>query len=141
MAETYSMENLIVINGLRQKLADIQAEIRASNQRLRTLESDKAVVTRALRAFDGGTDSKSIAALGFQSGGFSRSILDTIREADAAVCAREIAERLAAKVARPLDKAEFEGLLARVREAVRRMADKLDGDLRGRVTYWCIKPE
>jgi hypothetical protein len=82
-----------------------------------------------LRMFDGGADSKSIAPLGFRSGGFSRTILEAIREADVPVCAREIAERLAVN----LDKAEFTGLLARVREAVRRMSDKLDGDLRGRV--------
>jgi|HubBroStandDraft_1064217.scaffolds.fasta_scaffold938776_2 hypothetical protein len=47
--------------------------------------------------FDGGADSKSIAPLGFRSGGFSRTILEAIREADVPVCAREIAERLAVK--------------------------------------------
>ena len=55
------------------------------------------------------------------------------------ISARQIAEKLSEQNERPLDKWEFSGLLGRVREAVPRLSDKLDGELRDRTTYWRMK--
>ena len=128
-----------VTDGLRVKLAEIQAAIRTTEHRLKGLASDKATVTRALRLFEA-EDAPSPVSLGFPSGAFSRTILDTIREADRPVCARDIAERLAAKTGRTMEQPKRSQLLARVRNAMSRLSDKLDGELRDRTTYWRVRP-
>lgn len=49
---------------------------------------------------------------------------------------REIAEVLAQRAGRPLDKRELNLVVARVRNAMPRLGDALDGELRGRTTFW-----
>jgi hypothetical protein len=56
-----------------------------------------------------------------------------------ALYVREIAEVLVQRAGRPLDKREFNLVAARVRNAMPRLADRLDGELKGRATYWSIK--
>lgn len=57
------------------------------------------------------------------------------------MCVREIADVLAQRAGRPLDKRGLGQVVARVRNAMPRLSDKLDGELRGRTTYWLIKRE
>jgi hypothetical protein len=131
--------NQYVTDGLRVKLAEIQATIRATNQRLKVLEAERLTINRALRLFEPEDAPKSAAALGYPAGAFSRVILDTLRQASEPLSARQIAEKLTESAERPLDKREFGGLLARVREAMPRLSDRLDGELRERTTYWRVK--
>ena len=49
---------------------------------------------------------------------------------------RDIAEALTAGAT--LDTREFNALLARVRNGLTRLSDKLDGELRDRTTYWRV---
>jgi hypothetical protein len=79
--------------------------------------------------------------LGIQSGAFTRTILEVIRDAGQPLYVREIAEVLAKRAGRPLDKREFGLVMARVRNAMPRLGDQLDGELRGRATYWAIQGE
>lgn len=130
------MSNQYVIDGLRVKLAEIQATIRATEQRLRTLAHDKATVSGALRLFEN-EENPDRVSLGIQSGAFARTILDTLREAGEPLSARGIAEALAK--GKPLDKAEFGMLIARVRNALPRLSDKLDGEKRDRTTFWRVR--
>ena len=132
------MSNQFVIDGLRMKLAEIQTAIRATEQRLRKLASDKATVTAVLCLFDETGDTAGNAALGIQAGAFTRTILDTLRDAEAPLSAREIADKLATRSERPLDKREFGLLVARVRNTLPRISTHLEGDLRDRTTYWRI---
>jgi hypothetical protein len=130
------MENQYVIDGLRVKLSEIQAAIRATKQRIKALEGDRATVTQALRLFE--VEPEGIAS-GFQPGTLTRTILDTLRQSPESLSAREIAEAIARQAGRPLDKRETDMLIARVRNAVPRLSDKLDGETRERVTYWRVK--
>jgi hypothetical protein len=53
------------------------------------------------------------------------------------VCARDIAE--APTAGKTLDKREFDALLARVRNGLTRLSDRLDRELRDRTTYRRVK--
>jgi hypothetical protein len=53
------------------------------------------------------------------------------------VSARDIAEALT--VGQTLGKQEFDGLLARVRNGLTWLPDRLEGELRDRTTYWRVK--
>lgn len=130
--------NQYVTDGLRVKLAEIHNAIRATEQRLKVLTADKATVMRALRLFEA-EETPGTFSLGIQIGAFRRTILDTLREADAGLSARDIADRLASRAGRPLERQEFNMLVARVRNAIPRMSDRLEGELRDRTTYWRVK--
>jgi hypothetical protein len=129
------MSNQYVIDGLRSRLAEIQATIRATEQRLRTLAHDKATVAGALRLFENEANPDRVS-LGIQSGAFARTILDTLREAGEPLSARGIAEALVK--GKTLERADFNMLIARVRNALPRLSDRLDGEKRERTTYWRI---
>jgi hypothetical protein len=77
--------------------------------------------------------------LAIQSGAFTRTILETLRDAGEPLSIRQMAERLSGRAGRPLDAREFNLLVARVRNAVPRLGDKLDGELRDRTTFWRVK--
>lgn len=132
------MENQLVIEGLRVKLAEIQAAIRTGEQRLKALASDKDTITRTV-AIMGSDTAEGAVSLGIASGAFTRTILEVIRDAEQALCVREIAEVLAIRAGRSLDKREFNLVVARVRNAMPRLSDRLEGELRGRTTYWKIR--
>ena len=132
------MENQLVIEGLRVKLAEIQAAIRTGEQGLKAQANDKDTITRAL-AIMGSDTIEGAVSLGIASGAFTRTILEVIRDADRAMCVREIAETLAVRAGRPLDKREFGLVVARVRNAMPRLSDRLDGELRNRTVYWQLK--
>ena len=61
------------------------------------------------------------------------------RDAAEPMTVRDIATALMQQSGKELDGREFNLVVARVRNAVPRMADQLDGELRGRATYWSIK--
>src|SRR5580692_9271214 len=105
--------NQYATDGLRTKLAEIQTATRAARVRLRTLAADRSVILAALRLFEAEDAPESVSP---GSGALSRTILDTIRTADRPMCARDIAETLAA--GRTLSGPEFKGLLARVRNGL-----------------------
>lgn len=132
------MENQLVIDGLRVKLAEIQAAIRTGEQRLVTLASERDVITRAL-AIMGSEVPEGAVSLGIATGALRRTILEVLRDADRALCVRDIAEVLGVRAGRPLDKREFNLVVARVRNAMPRLSDRLHGGLEGRTTYWSIK--
>ena len=129
------MSNAYVIDGLKVKLAEIASAIRAMEHRLKGLANDKATIARALRLFeDTGTEAP---ALGIPRGSFNRTILDTLRTAGEALSARQIAERMAGSKA--LDKRQAGLLVAQVRNALPRLSDRLEGELRDRTTFWRVK--
>ena len=130
------MSNQYVIDGLRSRLAEIQATIRATEQRLRTLAHDKATIAGALRLFENEANPDRVS-LGIQSGAFARTILDTLRQAEGPLSARGIAEALVQ--GKTLDKADFNMLIARVRNALPRLSDKLEGERRERTVFWRVK--
>jgi hypothetical protein len=132
------VENQYVIDGLRVKLAEIQAAIRAGEQRLVALANDKDIITRAL-AIMGSDTAEGAVSLGIASGAFSRTILEVIRDASQPMTVRDMAGVLAKRAGRPLDKRELELVVARVRNAMPRLSDKLDGELQGRTVYWRVK--
>jgi hypothetical protein len=77
-----------------------------------------------------------VPALGIPHGSFTRTVLETLRDTDKPLSVRDIAERLAS--GKTLDKRQLGMLVARVRNAVPRLSDQLDGELRGRTTYWRV---
>lgn len=127
-------------DGLRLKLAEIQTAVRATEHRLKMLTADRATVTKALRLFEV-QDPREIGAIsiGVPSGAFARMILDVIRQAGDSLSARQITEALAVRSAKPLDPRQFDTLLARVRNALLRLSEQLDGELRDRTTFWRVK--
>jgi hypothetical protein len=131
--------NQYVIDGLRVKLAETQADIRATEQRLRTLAKDKDTIARALRLFDPDAGQSGSFSLGIASGTFGRAILELLRDSPEPLCASEITDALASRSEKPLDKGQRVALLARVRNALARNSDRLDGELRGRTTYWRVR--
>jgi hypothetical protein len=52
---------------------------------------------------------------------------------------REIADVLAKRSDRPLDKRERNLVVARVRNVMPRLSDQLEGKLRDRTMYWRVK--
>jgi hypothetical protein len=128
------MSNQYATDGLRVKLAEIQTTIRANRVRLKSLMADRGTLLAALRLFE---DQDKPESVSLGSGALSRAILDTIRQAGRPVCARDIAEAMTA--GGTPDKREFDALLARVRNGLMRLSDKLDGEVRDRTTYWKVK--
>jgi hypothetical protein len=124
------MRNQYVTDGLRVKLAEIQAAIRASEQRIKELTSAKATITDALRIMGSDTGEGAVA-LGIQPGTFTRTILEVLRDADGPRCVREIAGKLAGRSERPLDKRQFNLVVARVRNVMPRLSDQLEGGITG----------
>jgi hypothetical protein len=133
------MENQLVIEGLRVKLAEIQAAIRTGEQRLKALARDQETITKAL-AIMGSENVEGAVSLGIATGAFTRTILEVIRDADRPLCVREIAYVLTQRAGRQLNKREFNLEVARIRNAMPRLSDQLDGKLRERTTFWQIKP-
>ena len=133
------MDNSPVIDGLKAKLAELSSTIRTLQARARSLEHQKATVLAALRLFDT-TDSErpTLALLGFKTGTFSRMVLDVLRKSEAPLSPRQIAEALSGD-REPLDKAEMDVLLTRVRNALHRMSAQVEGEARGTATYWRVR--
>jgi hypothetical protein len=96
--------------------------------------TDRGTILAALPLFEAEQPPKRVA-LG--SGALSRTTLETIQKADAPMCARDIAEALTA--GQTLSKPEFNALLARVRNGLTRLWDRLDGEQRERMTFWRVK--
>jgi hypothetical protein len=130
--------NQLVIEGLKVKLGEINTARRVCEQRLLDLARDRDTLTRAI-AILGQSTNEGAVSLGIRTGAFARTILDVIREAPEPVSVREIAGVLAKRSERPLDEREFSLVVARVRNAVPRISNQLDGELRGRATYWSVK--
>ena len=123
------------------RLAGIAATIRATEQRLRALAADRATIQAAIRLFETEDGERPGApSLGIQAGAFSRTVLDTLRRAETPLSARGIAEAMARERAgRALERQEIEMLVARVRNTLPRLSDKLDGELRDRTTFWRVR--
>ena len=132
------MTNQYALDGLRVKLNEIGAAIRATEQRLKVLAFERTTITEALRIM-GGETSEGAVALGIPSGAFSRTILEVLRDAGEPMSVRDIAGVLAKRVNRPLDKREAGLLNQRVRNALPRLSDKLDAELRDKATFWSVK--
>ena len=75
----------------------------------------------------GSDPSQEGVALGIQAGAFTRTILEAIWDAGQPLCVREIADVLAKRAGRPLDRRELGLAVARVRNAMLRLSDRLDG--------------
>lgn len=134
------MSNQYAIDGLKVKLGEIASAIREGERRLKSLASDRVIIVEALRIM-GGDATEGAVALGIRPGTFTRTILDVLRDASGPLCVREIADVLAKRSERPLDKREHNLVVARVRNVMPRLSDQLDGELRERTTYWRIKSD
>ena len=78
------MADQLIIDGLRVRLAGIAATLRATEQRLKALAADRATIQAAIRLFETEDGERPGApSLGIQAGAFSRTVLDTLRRADA----------------------------------------------------------
>jgi hypothetical protein len=133
-----SLMNQYAIEGLKAKLAEINTATRAAQKQIRTLTADKATIVRPPVIM--GSEPGGKLSLGIASGAFSRTIRETLGGADKPLgVVREIADRLAPRAGRPPDKREMGLLVARVRNAMHRLADRLDGKLRRRTTYWRMR--
>ena len=87
-----------------------------------------------------GSDSNEGAvALGLQRDAFSRTILEVLREADEPMGIRDIAAARMKHSGKDLAGHEFDLVVARVRNAVPRMNEYLDGEARARATYRTVK--
>ena len=134
-----NMENQLVIEGLRVKLNEISNAIQAAEQRIAHLTADKATIHAALKIM-GSDSNEGAVSLGIQRGAFSRTILDVLRESGEFMMVREIARALVKRGGKDLAGPAFNQVVARVRNAVPRMSEHLDGELRKRTTYWKVKP-
>lgn len=132
------MENQLVIDGLRIKLNEISNAIRQCEQKIAGLTRDKATIRAALLIVGGETNEGAVA-LGIQRGAFSRTILEVLRDASEPMGVRDIARALMRRSGKDLEGREFKMVVDRVRNAVPRMSDRLEGELRGRATYWRIR--
>lgn len=127
--------NQYATDGLRVKLAEINAAIRDTEHRLKKLGGDRATIQAALRLFeDTGAETPQ---LGIPRGSFNRTILETLRDADVPLSVRQIAERMAGEKA--LDKRQMGLLVAQMRNAMSRLSDRLEGEQRERTMYWRVK--
>jgi hypothetical protein len=132
------VKNQVAIDGLRVKLNEISNAIRGREQQIARLMADKATIHAALKVM-GSDSNEGAVALGIQRGAFSRTILEVLREADEPMGIRDIAAALMKRSGKDLDGHAFDLVVARVRNAVPRMSEHLDGEARGRATYWTIK--
>jgi hypothetical protein len=132
------MSNQYAIDGLKVKLSEIGAAIRATEQRLKTLASERVTIAEALRIM-GGQTSEGAVSLGIATGTFTRTILEVLRDAEQPMGVRDIAAVLAKRAPRPLDKRESGLLNQRIRNVMPRLSDQLEGELRDRTTFWRVR--
>ena len=135
-----SMENQLALDALKIKLGEIASARRQCERRLPELARDRDTINRAL-VIMGGETNEGAVSLGIATGAFTRTILETLRDAKGPLCTREIATVLASRSERALGHKEFNLVIARVRNALPRISDGLDGELRGRTTYWSVKEQ
>jgi hypothetical protein len=97
------------------------------------LTVDKATIHAALKVM--GSDSNEAAvSLGIQIAAFSRTILEVLRDADEPLTVRGIA------LGREGTGRAGAGSRGRQgQDAVSRMSEQLEGELRGRATHWCVR--
>lgn len=132
------MSNQYAIDGLKVKLSEISAGIRGTEQRLKTLASERVTISEALRIMGAETNEGAVS-LGIATGAFSRTILEVLRDAEQPMGVRDIAAVLARRAPRPLDKRESGLLNQRIRNVIPRLSDQLEGELRDRTTYWRVR--
>jgi hypothetical protein len=132
------VKNQVAIDGLRVKLNEISNAIRGCEQQIARLMADKATIHAALKVM-GSDSNEGAVALGIQRGAFSRTILEVLREADEPMGVRDIAAALMKRSGKDLAGHEFDLVVARVRNVVPRMAEQLEGELRGRATFWRVR--
>ena len=87
----------------------------------------------------GGEPQRGEAVFGIQRGAFSRTVLGVLREAEEPMTVRDIAAVLMRRGGKDLDGPAVALVVARVRNAVPRMSEQLEGELQGRTTLWKIK--
>lgn len=129
------MKNQLAIEGLRVKLNEISNALRACEQRIAQLTTDKATIHAALKVM-GSDSNEGAVSLGIQRGAFSRTILEVLRDAPEPLTVREIALGLARRGGKDLDGPALALVVARVRNAMPRMSERLKGTLQGRTTFW-----
>ena len=132
------MSNQYAIDGLKVKLAEIAAAIWETEKRLVVLGGDRDTIMAAIRIM-GGSAQEGAVSLGIASGAFTRTILEVLRDAAQPMTVRDIADVLIGRAGRPLDRRETNLVVARVRNAMPRLSDRLEGELKERTTYWRVK--
>jgi hypothetical protein len=125
------------MDGLRVKLAEINAAIRDMGNKLKPLGHDKGTILAAPRRFD--DTAAPTPSLGIPRGSFNCTILEALRGAGEPLNVRQVAERL--KGEKAMQKSELDRLVARVRNLLPRSSDQLEGELRDRATYRRVKAE
>jgi hypothetical protein len=91
-----------VISALRDKRAELDGELRQTEKRIIQLRADLENIDGALRVFDPSLAPRTIRPklkrrppTHFPRGQFSRTVLDTLRRAEAPMTARDIATQIA----------------------------------------------
>src|SRR5258708_3263151 len=107
------MTNQYAHDGLRVKLNEINAGVRATEQRLKVPASERDTIVAAPRIMGGETNEGAVT-LGIASGAFSRTILEVPRDTEEPLCVRNVTPRL---------------------------SDQLEGELRDRTTYWRVRAD
>ena len=69
----------------------------------------------------------------------TRTILEVLRNSAQPMTVRDIADVLITRAGRTLDRRETNLVVARARNAMPRLSDRLEGELRERTTFWRVR--
>jgi hypothetical protein len=137
-----------VISALREKRAELSGELIAAEKRILQLRADIASLDGAIRVFDPNAAPDKIRPILRRKkptliprGQCSRAVLDTLRDANAALTVREIATQLAARYQMDASNTDaMKALIAKVRNTLARQKGLAD-EMRGDVKAWRVKED
>jgi hypothetical protein len=133
------MEHDHIIAGLVRKRAELDGDVREAEKRIAALRADIDALDRTMRLFDPAQPAASVrSAVGI--GGFTRPILDTLRQAETPLSARDIATKLAAARGQDVStSAAMQAMTNRVRGALSRARAGLVSEKRGDTIFWRVE--
>ncbi len=115
-----------VLSALRAKRAELDGELRQTEQRSAQLRSDLEAIDRSIMLFDPTAKPQTIipktrrhSMFAFKHGEFSRIVRDLIRRSEAPMSLHEIADRIAAAHNLDMDAADAKAkLIAKIRPSL-----------------------
>jgi hypothetical protein len=132
------MQESAIIAGLTAKRAELDVALRRLETQAAAIRADRATLDAAIRVFDPARKPPRVKAA--REGRTSRLILGALRDAQAPMTVRAIAERIAGqRGVSPADRAAMEALVHNVRNTTARHAGKaLVREERDGVVYWRV---
>lgn len=130
------MDNDHIIAGLARKRAELDGEVREAETRIAQLRADMDAIDRTMRLFDAVPPVRPLVGIG----GFTRPILDMLRQAETPLSARDIATKLAAARGQDVStSAAMQAMTNRVRGALSRARAGLVSEKRGETIFWRVE--